>query len=87
MTKSITTSKSDVPIAYWAEAFDVGDIIEFHNPITKTVESATIIGFSTLLKNKGLPVVDAAEVLTDPGEIEEIAIEQRDLANGNRTTQ
>ena len=78
MTK--TEDKYDVPVPEWAQAYEVGDQIAFEHPITGEVVRKSILGFSTVQKNIGCPVVGHI-----PGAIApEVAVVEDYHLNGER---
>lgn len=74
-----TETKHDVPVPDWAESYSAGDQIEFENPITGKPETKKIVGFSTIHKNLGLPVV----MRPDGIKCKEVAISKKYHLNGH----
>ena len=75
---TITKDKKEVPIKEWAEHYDVGDTIEYVNPSTGEKEKRVIIGFSTMHRNIGLPVVTGVT----NADAKEVAIPEKFHVNG-----
>lgn len=75
-----TETKQEVPVPSWAESYDVGDQIEFKNPITGKPEMKKVVGFSTIHKNIGLPVVNKPQDI----KYKEVAITKEYHLNGHK---
>lgn len=67
----------------WAAAFDVGDDIRVQSESMDTPTAVTIIGWSTIGRNRGLPVCRPEDVNPcHSGYPNEIAIDKEDVVDG-----
>lgn len=55
--KGYTQNRQEVTVKDWAEEYEVGDTIRFEIPHKEKSEESEIVGFSTVPRNHGLPVV------------------------------
>lgn len=79
---SKTRDKSSVPVPDWAQEYNVGDLIEYYNPIKDEMDSSEIIGFSTVYNHKGLPVIDVPDGYEDKAD--EVVIREQDLKKNGK---
>lgn len=80
-----TTDPEEVDSPEWAAAYEPGDELRVQSDNMDTATTVTIIGWSTIGRNRGLPVTRPESVRPgyDGITVETVAIEKEDVVTGD----